>query len=121
MILQNENRIVNDRADCSAMAKVLVEDMRFMHGVRGCESALRLLPAWVSEFFMTTPVFSVLACAEFEQVYAHTENEHDRLLDAHQKVNRSRRKRFVDSALERGASGAHRFTRLQATQEIIDT
>eukprot|EP00959_Pyramimonas_sp_CCMP1952_P274718 5743068-Pyramimonas_sp.AAC.1 len=62
LILQSESRIVNGRADCSALAKVLVEYMRFMRGVRGCESTLRLLPAWVSELFMTTPVFSIHMC-----------------------------------------------------------
>eukprot|EP00959_Pyramimonas_sp_CCMP1952_P250118 5228375-Pyramimonas_sp.AAC.1 len=60
------------------------------------------------------------ACTEFDQVNAHIEKERDILLAARQKVDRYRWKRFADSAFERGASGAHRFTHLQATQEIID-
>eukprot|EP00959_Pyramimonas_sp_CCMP1952_P291598 6098978-Pyramimonas_sp.AAC.1 len=77
--------------------------MRFMHGVRAFERTLRLLPAWVSEFFMATPVFSILACAEFEQVYAHIEKEHARLLDAHQTVDRPRRKKATQEIIDAGS------------------
>eukprot|EP00959_Pyramimonas_sp_CCMP1952_P106011 2216596-Pyramimonas_sp.AAC.1 len=63
--------------------------MRFMHGVRGCERTLELLPAWVSEFFTSAPVFTILACGESDQVYVHIEKAHDRLLAAHEKVDRA--------------------------------
>eukprot|EP00959_Pyramimonas_sp_CCMP1952_P174436 3645496-Pyramimonas_sp.AAC.1 len=119
LVWQDGNRIVNGLADHSALAKALVEFMRFMHGVRGCESTLKLHPAWVPELITSTPVFTILACDEFHQVYAHIEKEHDKLLAAHEKVDRARWKRFVDSAVEKGASGAPRFARLQAIQEII--
>eukprot|EP00959_Pyramimonas_sp_CCMP1952_P279999 5853869-Pyramimonas_sp.AAC.1 len=61
LVWQDGNRVVNGIADHSALAKALVAFMRFMHGVRGCESTLKFLPAWVSELFASAPAFTILA------------------------------------------------------------
>eukprot|EP00959_Pyramimonas_sp_CCMP1952_P139249 2914588-Pyramimonas_sp.AAC.1 len=91
-----------------------------MHGVRGCDGTLQALPAWVSEFCLPSYCFDLLARDGFDQVSAKIQGAHDRLLSAHEMRDRARWKKFVDSAFEKGASGAHRFTRLQAAQEIIE-
>eukprot|EP00959_Pyramimonas_sp_CCMP1952_P160403 3354961-Pyramimonas_sp.AAC.1 len=61
-----------------------------MHGVRGCESTLQALPAWVSEFFLPSSCFDLLARDDFDQVFANIQDAHDRLLSAHEKCDRAR-------------------------------
>ena len=90
-----------------------------MHGIRQCERTLEVLPNWFQEFVFEGSCFSLLACADLDEIVVRIEVLHDKHQAAHDRKDRARWKAWVDKSFERGAIAAHRFTRLQAVQEIV--
>ena len=124
MIWQDMERVVDIHADLLPLARFLGEAVLCYAKIGSSDSVHALLPEWMVVFFggqgKGVSVFERLSDKKLGRKCQLVCDAYTKLQKEHDKLDRARWRGFVKKGFLGGCSDAHRFSRVQAAQEIVD-